>query len=349
MNSKPKEAHRLTTPLRVRGVRLLDLPTVRRMHTVVRLNQPEVHLTPYSPLRSALASLAPGGRAKPRFFVALAANQMVGFVHLQSTAPDQRWQMIALGATTMADVAAPIWEELVAHATVAAGARGVKRIYARAARETSAVEALRAVGFAPYATETVFLARTPRAVTQETLLRPQEQSDTWAIHQLYNAAVPRQVQYAEAFTSHRWDVRTRFEVQPGTDAAGWLIEDGHHVVGYARVLTLGSAHILELLYHPERRDVLDTLLDGVLWRLVDGGRARQIYCAVRGYQTEAGGFLERRGFVPVLEQELHLKYTTANVRIPATESVVFHTEVKEKLPKRVPSFLQGRSPDGSAT
>ncbi|MGH2531614.1 MAG: hypothetical protein ACRDJW_04850 [Thermomicrobiales bacterium] len=316
---------------------------------MVRLNQPEVHLTPYSPLRSAAAALATSGRAKPRFFVAHASDAMVGFAHFQSNAPDQRWQLIALGAATAAEDAVLVWEDLVAQATVTAGSRGVKRLYARAVRETPVVQSLKAVGFAPYATETVFLARTPKALAQGAGLRSQEQSDTWAIHQLYNVAVPRQVQYAEAFTSHRWDVKTRFEVQPGTEAAGWLIEDGHHVVGYARVLTLGCAHILELLYHPERRDTLELLLDGVLSRLVDGRPTRQIYCAVRGYQMEADTFLERRGFVSILEQELHLKYTTANVRIPATESVVFHTEVNEKMPKRVPSFLQSRPPDEAAT
>ena len=37
-------------------------------------------------------------------------------------------------------------------------------------------------------------------------MREQESSDTWAIHQLYNASVPRDVLYAEALTSHAWDI-----------------------------------------------------------------------------------------------------------------------------------------------
>lgn len=333
----------------MRGVRVTDVAAVRRTSALVRLHQPDVNLAPYSPLRAAMGALAPGGRDKPRFFVACAAGEMVGFVHLQPIAPDLRWQMVALGAAAGVQDAAPVWEELAAHATVEAGMRGVKRLYARTPDDWPVAEALRAVGFAPYANETVYLARQPQSELNGTGPRPQEQTDTWAIHQLYNAAVPRQVQYAEAYTSHRWDVRGRFDGQRGLRAAGWLIEDGHHVVGYARDVSRGEAHILELIYHPQRLDVLDALIDGVLARLTARRKARQIYCAVRGYQAEAGTSLERRGFVAVLEQELHLKYTTANVRVPATESVVFHTEVKEKLPKRVPSFLHGRPPDESAT
>jgi hypothetical protein len=318
------------------------------MASVARLNQPEINLSPYSPLRAALASMMPGGRSKPRFFVATASDQVVGWVHVQPTAPDQRWQMTAMGAPTGCDDSLEVLEELAAHTTVAAGSRGVKRLYARAAPEWAAARALRAVGFSAYASETVFLARSPDASRGGVELRPQEQSDTWAIHQLYNAAVPRQVQYAEALTSHRWDVRTRFEGERGAKASGWLIEDGHHVVGYIRVLTFGNAHVLELLYHPERLDVIEMLLDGALARVASGRKTDVVYCAVRGYQEEASTLLQQRGFAGILEQELHLKYTTANVRIPATESVVFHTEVKEKMPKRVPSFLHGRPPDESA-
>jgi hypothetical protein len=335
-------------PLTVRGLRARDLPGVRQATTVLRLHQPEINVHPYSPLRAAMGSLAPGRRDKSRFFVACADGRLVGFTHFQPALPDNRWQLIAAGYSTGVYDAVPIWEEILEEAIVAAGLRGVKRLYAKAPRNWPIAEALRAVGFAAYTTETVYLAQRVKLGPAIEPVRQQNQADTWAIHQLYNAAVPREVQYAEAYTSHRWDVRGRSDRLTGLMVRGWLIEDGHHVLGYARVLSNGSTHIMELLSHPERRDVIEPLLDGVLNRVARGGHARELYAVIRGYQSEIGALLEQRGFAPVVEQDLHLKYTTATVRAPATETVVFHPEVIEKLPKRVPSFLHGTARDESA-
>jgi hypothetical protein len=80
-----------------------------------------------------------------------------------------------------------------------------------------------------------------------------------------------------------------------------------------------------------------------------GPPAKRVFCAVRGYQAELATALETRGFAPILEQDLLLKYTTANVRLPAFEVVPFYVDVRERLPKRVPSFLHGQPRDESAT
>ncbi|HET8522273.1 MAG TPA: hypothetical protein VFL82_03510 [Thermomicrobiales bacterium] len=335
-------------PLTVRGLRARDLPGVRQASAVLRLHQPEINVRPYSPLRSALGTLAPGRQMKPRMFVARAGNDFIGFAHFQQALPDNRWQLIAAGTASGDYDAAPVWEDLLEEAVIAAGLRGVKRLYAKAPHGWPIAEALRAVGFAPYATETVYLAQQIRLGPVVEPVRQQNQADTWAIHQLYNVAVPREVQYAEAYTSHRWDVRGRSDRLTGLMARGWLIEDGHHVLGYVRVLSAGSTHIIEVLVDPERREVIEPLLDGALNRIVQGGHTHELYAVIRGYQTEIGSLLEQRGFAPVVEQDLHLKYTTATVRAPATETVVFHPEVIEKLPKRVPSFLHGTPRDESA-
>jgi hypothetical protein len=335
-------------PLTVRGLHVWDLPGVRQASTVLRLHQPEVNVRPYSPLRSAMGALAPGRRVKPYFFVACAEDHLIGFAHFQPALPDNRWQLVAAGSATEIYDAAPVWEDLLEEAVIAAGLRGVKRLYAKAPRSWPIAEALRAVGFTPYATETIYLAHQIVLGPAVEPVRQQNQADTWAIHQLYNVAVPREVQYAEAYTSHRWDVRGRSDPLTGLMARGWLIEVGHHVLGYVRVLSAGSTHIIEVLSDPERREVIEPLLDGALNRILRGGHPRELYAVIRGYQAEVGTLLEPRGFTPVVEQDLHLKYTTATVRAPATETVVFHPEVIEKLPKRVPSFLHGMPRDESA-
>jgi hypothetical protein len=103
-----------------------------------------------------------------------------------------------------------------------------------------------------------------------------------------------------------------------------------------------------LVYHPDRREVIGDLVDGALTHVVQH-QPKRVYCALRSYQSEAEDALISRGFRPDLDQDLFLKYTTANVRVPNADSVPVHLEVREKMPQRVPTFLHGTTPDESAT
>jgi hypothetical protein len=321
---------------------------LRGMTTVLALNQPDLNFDGYSPVKAAVSALTPRRKFKPRVYVAIAGDRVIGFAHFQPLSPDNRWQLIGIGSATGVYEATPVWEELIGQSVVEAGLRGVKRLYARAPAGSAAADSLAAVGFSPYATEHILVARPPLA-TRPVTMRAQEQTDTWAIHQLYIAAVPRQVQFAEAFTSHRWDLRAQPEGQGGVTSSGWLIEERHHVIGYVRTRSKGATHAIELIYSPERIDILDDLIQGALSKIKLSGRKDRVYCATRGYQEEATSALERNGFTIALEQELHVKYTTANVRVAQTEAIPFRAEVIEKLPKRVPAFLPGKPQDESAT
>lgn len=333
----------------VRGIGPADLANLRGIDVLHRLNHPEAFLTPYSALRAGMAAVLPWSRSRRRVFVATAGTHLIGFAHFQPAMPDHRWLLVALGTTQIVADPTPIWEALLHHGVVAAGGRGVKRLYARVPGGSPVSPALRALGFVPYGTETMFLTHDARTGERDPGpgLRAQERADTWAIHQLYNAAVPRQVQYAEAFTSHRWDAQAHHGEPRSFASRGWLIESGHHVVGFVRTASRDGNHLIELVYHPDRCDVIATLIDGALARLP--GPAKRVCCAVRGYQAEAASALEDRGFDPILEQELHVKYTTANVRLPAAEVVPFRLEVRDRLPKRVPSLMQGRPGDETVT
>lgn len=334
--------------LTVRFARLTDVVPLVRVPTVLRLNQPEINLAPYRPGRSAMSQTMRWRHNRPRVFVARTGDRLVGFAHWQPVLPDRRWQLVALGSATGVYDAAPVWEELIRHGTTAAGLRGVKRLYARVPIGSPAIESVRRVGFNAYASETVFLAQQLHSAPGSMPLRQQEQTDTWAIHQLYNSAVPKQVQFAEAFTSHRWDVRAG-NAAGDMVTRGWLAEDGHQLLGYARVSSHGATHVMELIYAPDHHQIIPDLLDGVVARLRGLTRIGRIYCALRGYQAEAVSALSERGFDPVLEQDLHVKYTTATARLPQPEVVPFHADVIERLPKRVPSFLHGKPGDGTAT
>lgn len=332
----------------VRSVRLTDIPILSRMASIRQLNQPETNLRRYSVAREALRSLAPWRRSRPRVFVARVADKTVGFVEFQAALPDRRWHAVALATATGVYDASPVEDALLRHAITAAGLRGVKRLYARAPSGSDLVSSFCRAGFTPYATEMIFVADAIRVSGGTLPVRSQERTDTWAIHQLYNATVPRQVQYAEALTSHRWDLAALDELAPGSRRSGWLVEEGHAVAAYGRVTVGKLANAIELLYLPDHAETVRGLIDTVLFQLRSKGGAGRTYCILRGYQTEAAKELTQRGFEPIMEQDLLVKYTTASARAPQAEPLALHADVIERLPKRVPSFLQQKPSDEAA-
>ncbi len=331
--------------LSVRSVRLRDLPALLRSSNIHLMNQPEVVLYGHSAIGSGLRAVAPGGKSRPRIFVASAEDKRVGFVQFQPAYSDRRWHAIALGTATGVYDSWPVEDEILRFAITAAGLRGVKRLYARIQSGSDLVNSFCRVGFAPFATETVFVAESPTQLEQTLRVRKQEQSDTWAIHQLYNATAPRTVQYAEALTSHRWDLSGVDELSRSSKRLGWVAEDGQSTIAYGRVSCGSSAHSMELLYLPDHTTAIGGLIDTILRELKRTSSVKRVYCTLRGYQVEAAKELESRGFEPILEQDLLVKYTTAVARVPQPEPFALHTEVIERLPKRVPSFLQQKPPD----
>jgi hypothetical protein len=324
----------------VRSIKLRDVPGLVRIPNVLLLNQPEAGLGSFSATAEALRAIGPGGRSRPRLFTAAVDERVVGFAEFRATLPDRRWHAIALGSATGVYDAGPVVDAMLRHAITAAGLRGVKRLYARAPNDSDTVECFCRAGFAPFASETVFAAEEIEQRGQPIPVRRQEQTDTWAIHQLYNATVPRQVQYAEALTSHRWDLTGADELAPGSIRSGWLVDEGHAVAAYGRITHGRQSHAVEVLFLADRFDIVSGLIDALLNQIKPRLKGGTVYFVLRGYQTEAVKILEMRGFEPVREQVLLVKYTTAAARPAAVEPVALHADVIERLPKRVPSFLK---------
>jgi hypothetical protein len=326
--------------LSIRPVRLRDIPGLPGVSSVLALTHPEASLTPFRPVSFAMSSILPG-RNRPRMFVAQADEGTLAFASFVPELPDQRWQMVALGAQTGVYDVTPLWEELIERSIVAAGLKGVKRLYARPPSGSPAEAALTAAGFQPYATETLFVCESPEVPTARILLREQGQTDTWAIHQLYNAVVPRQVQYAEAFTSHRWDAGGHRAVPSSVITAGWLVEEAFQVVAYARMMSFGGSHVLELIIHPDWTASAGDVVDAVFARVASGRSLHRVWCGVRGYQQELIPALEARGFRESGELTLTVKYTAVRAVAPVVEHAAQPEGVLERLPKpkRAPSYL----------
>lgn len=329
--------------LRIRPYSFGDMRQLGRMPGMLRLDVPDSLLQRRGEMLDLQAALPILRRDRPAF-VAAADNQAVGFVRFSPRAPDGRWILTSIAASTGVYSPEPVWEALLTHGVRAAGLRGVRRLFARVPVGHPLTDSMRRSGWTPYARETVFRAERSLSRPRPSQgMRPQEPADTWAIHQLYAQTVPRQIQEIEALTSHVWHMDQRRRPQRGVRRGGWLIEEGGVLEAYARFSIGSRAGMFDAVVAPGDRGRLGTLLDGIV---AAPSRGRPVYCALRAYLRDLGGELTDRGFVEVGEQELFIRYTTATARTPALDPVHFPVELRPALPRRAPTFLEGQPTDG---
>ncbi|MGN6485565.1 MAG: hypothetical protein ACTHMX_14320 [Thermomicrobiales bacterium] len=338
-------------PIDVRPVAPRDILPLHSISERFSLDLPFGEMVDEDPMHVGLRQVVPFMRHDHPMVVARADRRLLGYAYFQVVGPDQRWMLGGVGANMGIFEADPLWEELLRGAIVTAGLDGTKRLFARLPSGCPVIPAARRVGFAPYVSESVWAsALVPVGQwswSQRRGVRRQTQSDVWSIHQLYMAVVPRQVQYAEAITSHSWDLVV--QSLPGARVAGWLAEVDQLVAAYARVLSYTTAHAIEVLVLPEHREVFRQLLATVFAEL---GQlpARRVYVTLRGYQAELCPVLEEFGMGMHLEQDVHIKYTTAT-SAAVTSNVnlsPFSADVKEPSAKRVPTFIKKAHPDPSS-
>jgi hypothetical protein len=324
--------------VRVRPVGLTDLPRLASFEKTYPLFQPEQSLKAYRVWSSSLRAKTPRSHTRPAVLVAESNGRLIAFADFRPMGHDRRWCLVALGAATGVFDPTPIWSEIILAGVRKAALNGVKRLYARACPETNAEVALRRAGYQPYANETIFVADSPIPLTGDARAREQDSSDTWSIHQLYNASVPREVLHAEAFTSHKWEIQN--SRRPGSQVvAGWLIEEPSGPVAYARTVSSGDAHTIDLIFQPGRLDQGVALVDATLRRLRHERKVSRVFISVRGYASEIESALLKRGFTPGLSQNLLVKYTAVPVRAVVTEAAGQPLEIGERIPSRAPSIL----------
>jgi hypothetical protein len=332
--------------LRIRPYSVGDMPALVRFPDVLRLDVPESLLLARPRMLDLPAALPVLRKERPAF-IAVADGQSVGFIRFSPRRPDGRWVITAIGASTGVYPPEPVWEALLAHGVRAAGLRGVRRLFARVPAGHPLVETMHQSGWVSYSRETVFRAeRLTRIVVPGHHLRLQEPADTWAIHQLYSAAVPRQVQEIEALTSHVWDMDQVRRGSRRLRQTGWLLEENGELAAYARYTRGSRAGMIDAVVLPGKGSHLGMLLDGVI-AAPRRGRPRPVYCALRADLMDLKDVLTERGFAAIGEQELLIRYTTASARTSQAEPVHFPVELRQGMPRRVPTFLEGQPTDGT--
>ena len=332
--------------LRLRPISIADMPALLRFPGLLRLDVPDSLVYSRPGMPDVPAALPVLRKERPAF-VAIADGQLVGFVRFSPRRPDARWVISAIGASTGVYAPEPVWEALLSHGVRAAGLRGVRRLFARVPAGHPIVDTMHQSGWISYSRETVFRAERLSAVVRAGLdLRLQEPADTWAIHQLYAASAPRQVQEIEALTSHVWDMDKSRRAPRGVRQTGWLFEVSGELVAYARYTQGSRAGMIDAVVFPGKSGHLGVLLDGVI-AAARRGRPRPVYCALRTYLMDSKDELTERGFSAIGEQELLIRYTTATARTSQSEPVHFPVELRQGMPRRVPTFLEGQPTDGT--
>jgi hypothetical protein len=331
--------------LRIRPYSIADMPALLRFPGVLRLDVPD-SLLQARPWMLDFPSTLPVLRKERPAFVAIADSQLVGFVRFSPRSPDGRWVISAIGASTGVYAPEPAWEALLAHGVRAAGLRGVRRLFARVPAGHPIVDTMHQSGWVSYSRETVFRAERLTPVARSGRhLRLQEPADTWAIHQLYAASTPRQIQEIEALTSHIWDMERSRRASRGIRQTGWLLEENGELAAYARYTRGSRAGMIDAVVVPGKAAHLGMLLDGVI-ATPRRGHTRPVYCALRAYLMDLRDELTDRGFSAIGEQELLIRYTTATARSTRGEPVYFPVELRPGMPRRVPTFLESQPMDG---
>lgn len=322
-------------PVVIRAATPRDLPGLVQMcRGGVRLDLPETVLNAYTPLKG----LAPNRwlpfaqrRRRVRTYLARCSGIPCALVQARDGVTPEKWEILYLGATEQGSTPFDagrinLWTALLDYTTAAAGRRGAQRLYAKLPSDTQAIAAFRGAGYTRYGAEMLYLlsrgteVATPDSDDTTVTLRPQTSSDTWALHQLYTLTAPKPVQYAEAYTSDHWELPKRWLLpaqRGGLSEWGFLVERGHELAVYCRVVRQGQRARLEFMYEPHCRELLAPTLQALLDWLTPGPDQR-VYCLVREFQHDLAGLLEARAGVMLGEQDLLVRYTTVAVRARRT-------------------------------
>ncbi|MBX3071739.1 MAG: hypothetical protein KF883_14635 [Thermomicrobiales bacterium] len=326
--------------LSIRQAGLRDLLNIRSVDLTYRLNQPESMLANRNPLGRVAQVVTARGERKPVVLLAEAQGHLLGYSEFRPCMPDLRWHLWTIGLVNVSDDPQPIWAPLLEEGTRFAGAAGVKRLYARAPVDSPVGDSLRRAGYAPYARERVYSTAGFRAQPSDLRFREQERTDTWAVHQLYNHSVPREVVNIEAYTSHRWELAEGRSEETGAVRA-WIHEGSEGPVVYVRSESARRRQVLDVIYAPGRARDAASMIDALMTSRRLGPHDGEMYLAVRGYNSELETFLTARGFGLWLEQELYIRYTTAPLRVQTADAVLHDAEALERRPKHVPAYYTG--------
>lgn len=330
--------------IQVRPIRIRDLVQLRSMQTDALM--PDQSHGPFGQRMADPWSAMPVTRRTRISFVAHLDGQPVGLIDLVADPTNHRWvlsRMLTCRQLSESDGQPDreaVWRELALQAIRAAGAARAKRIHAVLEEESPVIPAMTSTGFTEYAHDTVLLAQSLPESESSGVVRRQDPSDVWAIHQLYHQVTPRPVQYAEALTSNFWSRNVPGQPQ----ARGYVVEDGLEIIAHCRVTHGCDGPMLHLMVHPDAHNLIGPVMNDVANDLAPLGK-RSIAVVVPDYLQEYIDPIERLGYFLAGRQARMVKYTVVARRMQVAGVEQLARDVPERVPAGTPTLSYAPSGD----
>ncbi len=307
----------------IRPMRYADLGAIEAIDKLADDSQPCERPVPNHGWRSAVGRMVSSWlpRRRTHIYVCVEGGQIYGFIEARTRSSAQQWEVVRLAAT--AHPPDEVWVKLLEYLCVAAGNKGVQKIFTRVDDDGEAISIFHKVGFYRYTREDIFVAEQPLlepAPVSVPGLRQARSRDAFALLQLYASVTPRNVQQAEGLVAADWDphpmvgawVRVTGLGRPPSGAHSWVVERDMRVAAALRINAAEDGCQVMVLVHPEYPDLPELLLRfaaGAAGKL-NGG---PLYCAVREYQGGLVGALDEIGFRQKSSQALLVKHTVVHV------------------------------------
>jgi len=202
--------------------------------------------------------------------------------------------------------------QLLERLSAVAGSSGAGRIFLRLSQASPLLEAARGAGFSPYLNEYLYHFRGPSAKgfapeSLSTVLRPKSPSDDYVLFQLYNAAVPGPVRYAEGLTFSEWqEARELFKTE-------LVCEEGNGLLAWVGLRVEGGWGHFDIKVHPSAEDRLGEIIASSL-ALLEGKPT--ILSLVPEFQWRLRRLLGGIGFEQVAGFSILVKQLRARVPEP---------------------------------
>ncbi len=306
-----------------------------------------------SPLRAALRGYFLGARAGVHTYVLRTldhAQGQHGFVQSRVQRPLvplleralPAWRVVTMAPLLdKSEDAATIWYRLLLHLCIAAGERGVPRLFACLPESSAAEDVFRQATFAAYCHQQLYWRASGQGIGRSSArVRDATAEDSLDVRRLWHNVTPRTVQQAEDLGNARaTPVSTALAV---SDADRHLVlrSSGGQLQGCLCVLARPRGVWLRLIADADASDCATEVLDHGLAAIED--RSRPVYCAVRDYEGGVRGLLEDRGFTPGDTYSLLVKHTTVRVKEPLRKLV----PALEKGVEVTPSVTHSEPSDG---
>ncbi|MCO6450706.1 MAG: hypothetical protein J5I90_07930 [Caldilineales bacterium] len=238
-----------------------------------------------------------------------------------------------------------VWQKLLEHITMQAGEHGIQRLYACLETDDGALDTLIAGGFVPYIQETLYsLGDVPVSLAAGEPawphVRPQLESDSFALQRLHNLLTPPVIQQAEGTLINHGETPSPLDLrnwwQP-EHVEGLVYVRQDEIIAAAQIRRGRSAHWLQILIDPSDDSAAHELLDCCLYTLAHY-RNRPVYCALRSYQGQLALLLQERRFETTTALTRLVRHTTRMAKSPVA------SRSKELIEITIPGLLTSDIP-----